>query len=322
MAPRAAPVAVPRTPNVGVSGPLREDRGRRPSLPTGLALVACLVPGVAGAQTGTPGTAAGADDGVRWVVGLSAQADDDSNDSLLTTFDLALGGATWLSFSGGRSRADGPGVVADVLQAGVDHRFGLVGLSLFLDRWGDPGDLESASAAASIYFQGERFRLGIEREDRDIDIYYTLPPIFDRPDVLTAGLSSDGAGLSVRVALAERWQLYGSWMDYDYSRDLALLPRIASLNLLSASALTLANGFLAESASAGIEWTWGDRLLNVSVGNDESAIDGSRFRSLDAAFLFPVGPRMDLEINLGRLDADIVSSELYGGVLLLIYGGG
>jgi len=287
----------------------------------------CLTPGRAASQGSAAADPATRRDaaqagGPRWVVGLSGQFDDDSNDALLTTLDLGIRDATWLSFAAGRSRAKGPGVVADVLEAGVDHRFGLVGMSFSLERWGDSGDLETTDVVGSIYFQGERFRIGIEREERDIDVYYTLPPIFDRPDVLTAALSSNGTGVALRIGLAERWQLYGSWMDYDYSRNLALLPRIASLNLLSSSALTLANSFLGESAAAGLEWTWGERLLNFSVSRDESAIDGSRFRSFDAAFLFPVGLRMDLEINLGRMEADVASSELYGGVLLLIYGGG
>lgn len=306
------PAEPPRAFRLGRSG----DAARAASWL--LALGVWLAPRSVSAQDDGPG----ADGGPRWVVGISAERDDDSNDSLLTSYDLAVSDATWLSFSVGRSRAERPGVVADSLEVRIDHRFGLVGVSLSRERWGDPGDLETADLRASLYFAGGRFRVGIDRDKRDIDIYYTLPPLFDRPEVRTADPSADGTGISLRLGLAERWQLYGSWMDYDYPPNLRLLPRIANLNLLGASALTLANSFLAESGSVGVEWTWGNRLLSFSVGSGQSAIDGARFRSLDAAFLFPAGQRMDVEINLGRLDAGVASAGTYGGLLLLIYGGG
>ena len=44
--------------------------------------------------------------------------------------------------------------------------------------------------------------------------------------------------------MAEHWQLYLGLAEHDYERNLNVLPRIDSLNLLSTSTLTLANSFL------------------------------------------------------------------------------
>jgi hypothetical protein len=50
-------------------------------------------------------------------------------------------------------------------------------------------------------------------------------------------------------------------------------------------------------------------------------VDGSRLESFEIAFLFAVARRMDLEINLGQGRSDLLGSGVYGGLLLLIYGG-
>lgn len=285
-----------------------------------LTVVALLTVGTA---TRAQDTGAGTADAVEWIVGMSAQLDDESNDSFLAMFDLGLSEATWVSFAAGQSHspAAAADVTADTLEIGVDHRFGLVGVSLLAERWGDSGNLVSADWRGSIYLATERFRLGLEREHRDIDIYFTVTDLLGRTDLRMAGLNADGTGLTFRVGIAERLQLYGSWIGYDYSRNVSLLPRVASLNFLSTSALTLANSFVDDAATLGIEWTIGERLLNLSVARDESAIDGATFGSIDAAYLFPVGRRMDVEINVGYGDSELIDSGVYGGILLLIYGG-
>jgi hypothetical protein len=59
--------------------------------------------------------------------------------------------------------------------------------------------------------------------------------------------------------------------------------------------------------------------LNVSYARDESAIDGAEYETFDASLLFPVGRRIDLEVNLGSGRSDVFGSGRYGGLLLLLY---
>ena len=271
-----------------------------------------------------PAGSASNDNGRPWVVGLAGQFDDESNSSLLTMFNLAAADSTWFSLTAGQSDApaSGANVEATTLEAAVDHQFGLVGLSISGGTWGDSSSLESTDWRGSIYFRTDRFRVGLERQRRDIDIHFTITGLLGRTDARVANLTGDGTGLSFRVDLTPRWQLFGSWMDFDYSRNLTLLPLVDRLNFLSTSALTLANSFTDEATTLGLEWSVGDKSLSVSVSQDRSAVDRTQFKSVNAAFLFPAQRRMDIELNIGRGQSDFANSGLYGGVLLLIYGGG
>jgi hypothetical protein len=86
--------------------------------------------------------------------------------------------------------------------------------------------------------------------------------------------------------------------------------------------LTLANSLIDEQAGFGVErQTRRGEVLTFDYHRDRSAVDGARLESFDVAFLFPVARRMDLEINLGQGRSDLLGSGLYGGFLLLIYGG-
>jgi hypothetical protein len=259
-----------------------------------------------------------------WAIGVGAQVDDESNDSTLASFNWGVSERTWLEFAAGRSRSAerGADIVADNLNAGLEHRFGFIGVAFDAEQWGDSAALESTDFGASIYMQNERFRLGLRRERRAIDVHFTLTGPLGGTIRRTAGVDADGTELNVRVQVGERWQLHASAVTYDYSRNLAALPRIEQLNLLSASALTLANSLVDEQAGFGVEWqTRSGQVLSLDHHRDRSAVDGSRLESFEIAFLFPVARRMDLEINLGQGRSDLLGSGVYGGLLLLIYGG-
>ena len=265
---------------------------------------------------------AASDSGGTWALGLAAQVDEESNDSLLATLNWGVTPSTWLSFSAGRSSspADRANVSADTLIAGVDHRFGSAGVAFEVEHWGDADALETADLRATFYFERERFRIGIAHEQRDIDVPFTLIGPLGGVLHRTAHLTSDSTALDARVSPAERWQIYFAAEEYDYERNLALLPRVDSLNLLSASTLTLANGFIDHARMIGVEREIGRILLNVSFTRDVSAVDASRFKTSEVAVLFPVARRVDLEVTLGRGRSDLLDSGLYGGVLFLIYG--
>jgi hypothetical protein len=274
-----------------------------------------LVASCAAAQSSSP---AG---GAAWVFGFAGQVDEDSNDSLLATFNWGVKPRTWLSLTAGRSTspADRADVSADTLVAGIDHRFDKVGMRFEIERWGDPDALETEDLRAGVYFDQGRFRIGAAFETRDIEVPFTITGLLGRTFSRTAELSADGVEIDARVRPTERWQLYFRAITYDYENNLTLLPRIDRLNFLSTSTLTLANSFIDDLRMLGVEREIGRTLLNVSFTRDESAIDGAEYETYDASLLFPAGRRVDLEVNLGTGRSDVFGSGRYGGLLLLVY---
>lgn len=258
-----------------------------------------------------------------WAVGVSAQVDDLGNEGLLTSVNWNAAGATWLTAAVGRraAPADRADVVAETWTGGIDHDFGPVGLSLSFDRWGDADALTTEALDAALYVQRPGFRAGLARSWRDIEIEFTATGPLDRSIERTAALTSTGLEIFARVGIGEDWQLTGSHVEYAYSRNLELLPRIDALNWLSASALTLAYAFVDRRSRLGFERTLGAKVLTVGASRHESAVDRARFRSVDAALLFPAGARIDIEVDLGRSASDLAADGYYGGVLVLVYGG-
>lgn len=259
-----------------------------------------------------------------WVLGLAAERDDDQSTSLLASFNWSVADDTWLTFAAGRahSPSDRADVTARVLVAGIDHRFGRLGFRVEAERWGDPEALESTDLTGALYVQGERFRLAYERVERDVGIEVAeLTRDFDRALSRTVGVDARGDGLRFRIDLADRWRAYGGYLEYDYSRDLSVLPRIDALNLLSASTLTLAGSFVDEDRRLGLEWETRRAIVNFVYARDRSAVDRSELESLDAAVLWPLAPRIDIEVNVGKSESSLAPDGWYGGILLLIYGG-
>lgn len=262
------------------------------------------------------------DAGPRWMLGLGAQADEDENDSVLGTLYVGVGDRTWLNFAAGRSTspAERADIQADILSIGVDHRFEDVGFTLAAEQWGDSGVLETQDWAGSVYFDRDRWRIGFGYEARDIEIPVTVTGPLGNTFQRTVAVGADRLSFDVRIGLGESWQLYGGFAEHDYERNLNVLPRIATLNLLSTSTLTLANSFLDHERYVAVEREFGVVSLNVRVATDRSAIDDSKFDSVDAAVLFPIGSRVDLEVNLGNGRSDFFDAGAYGGLLFLIYG--
>jgi hypothetical protein len=257
-----------------------------------------------------------------WAVGVAGQIDNESSDAASISLNVGWRARTWLAASAGRSRspADRADVVADVVSARVDHRFGLLGVAFDAERWGDPSSLESTDVGASIYVQTERARVGLRSERRHIDIAYTITGPLGRVLDRQASVDADSVELTFVVQATDRWQLHIDAVNYDYSRNVALLPRAQELNLLSSSALTLASSLLERKLAIGLEWEAGEQVVSFGFSRDESAVDGGRVSSFDAAVLFPVARRMDVELSVGHSRSDLFDSALYGGVLLLIYG--
>jgi hypothetical protein len=279
-------------------------------------VAAALCAGAAGAQP--------TDRGQAWVLGLAGQVDEHSSDSLLATINWGITPATWLSFTAGRSSspADRADIEADTFVASIDQRFDKLGFTLELERWGDPDSLETDDLRGSIYFDRERWRVDLAYETRDLTIPFTLTGPLGNTLRRTAETSGDSFGVRLRVNLNEQWRLYLGATEFDYEgrRALLLIPRIDRLNLLSTSTLTLANSLIDQERSLGVERDVGRMVFNLRFTTDESAIDGTSFETTDAALLVPAGPRMDVEVNVGRGRSELTESGWYAGVLLLVYG--
>ncbi len=258
-----------------------------------------------------------------WALGFTLQTDEYDSQSLFTSFNWGVTENTWLFVSAGRSTspADRADISTDDILVGVDHSFGIVGATLELEQWGEDNAVESSDVRGSIYLHGDRYNVGIEHERRDIDLTFFLPGPRDRRIARSTSLTGEGTGIFFRADLTDWWRVYGSAREYDYSRPLAILPRLDVLNLLSTSTLTLANSFLDDEQYLGFEWRAGDKLFNLGFGSNTSAVDRSELDFVSASFLFPVSYRVDLEFNIGRSEPDFAESSLYGGIMVLIYGG-
>lgn len=280
--------------------------------------VAALTAGLAAAQPGAE------TDDIRgsWMLGLGAQVDEDSNDSVLGTFNVGVGRTTWLNVALGRSSspADRADIEANTFVLGVEHRFPKVGFTLEAEEWGDSGVLETHDLAGSVYFDRETFRIALGYETRDIDIPFTVTGPLGNTFRRTFQTGAESYSFDARVALGERWRLYLGMAEYDYERNLNAIPRIDSLNLLSTSTLTLANSFIDHERSIGAEREIGRTLFSMRFATDRSAIDNSKFETYDLAVLVPLGARVDLEINVGSGRSDFFDAGHYGGLLFLVYG--
>jgi len=265
-------------------------------------------------------------DSIPVLITLSLLRDEDAYEHSLASLTAGVAPATWLSASIGASRApsDETDVSADLVELGIEHDFGPVGINLSHRDWGDANNLESGAWRAQLFVDSEKFRFALVHERRDIDIFFSAggnAPL--ATDLRRIGIDADGTGIDWRYRFTPQWQVYGSWMDYDYPLATRLVPRADRLGLLSTSAVTLAYGFVESYTTLGVERElMGSRLLNFDLARDRSTIDGSTLFSASVSLLLPVAQRMDLELTLGSSDSSRLGSTLYGGLALLFYRGG
>jgi hypothetical protein len=284
-----------------------------------LALAAALAPALFAEAQSTPPD----EERAGWMVGVNAQADEHDAHSLYASSYVGVGSRTWLTFAAGKSSApiESTDIEASTILLGVDHRFDKVGFTLEAEQWGDSGELETMDFSGSVYFDRERWRIGFGYQHRNIEIPFTVTGPLGRTFTRTVDLGADGLSFDANVSLAERWRLYFGLDQFDYERDLAVLPRIGALNFLSASTLTLANSFLDHDRFIAVERDVGRAtLLSLRLAKDRSAIDDAELETIEGAVLFPIGRRVDLEVNLGHGGSDFFESGYYGGLFFLIYG--
>ena len=266
---------------------------------------------------------AGLADGRPWAIGLGVQGDVEGSSSFVASFDIAATQSTWLRASGslGQSPNTRGDIRASTVSAGIDQAIGPVGVTLDLQRWGDPDLVESDDLKASIYFRNDDFSIALLGERRDIDLTFSVTGQLGQTFSRTTNFDADGWGVRLSAKPAQDWRIYASGRKYDYSVNLSSLPRIELVDFLFSSTLTLANSLVDFETSVGVERSFGQRALSLNFGRDRSAVDQTFLNSLDLGFLFPAGDRVDIELSLGVSDTDDFGSEAFGGFYVYIYGG-
>ena len=238
-----------------------------------------------------------------WMLGLGAQADENDAHSVLGTSYIGVGPRTWLTFSAGKSSSPGDGgdIEANALLIGVDHRFDKVGFTFEVEQWGDSGVLETTDFSGSVYFDRVRWRIGFGYEQRDIEIPFTLTGPF-------GGTLQRYRRRAGRRPLARRQR--------EPRRALAVVRRSQGVRLRAQSQRAAADRELELAQHVDVDAREqlsrprplaqrraqvrpGD-VVERAIRHRRSAIDGAELDTLEAAVLFPIGRRIDLEVNLGR----------------------
>lgn len=257
-----------------------------------------------------------------WAIGLGALLDAEGSSSTVASFDIAAAERTWLRASG--SLGASPDTRGDIrtrtLSVGIDQSFGLLGLTLDLQRWGDPDLVESDDIKASIYLRGDVLTAALLAERREFDVTFSVTGVGGDVFSRTVGFRGDGWGLRFSAKPVDNWRFFVSGRKYDYSVNLAALPRIQLVDFLFSSTLTLANSLVDFEIAAGVERSFGARSVSLNYARDRSAVDRSFLESLDLGLLLPVGKRVDLELSFGLSDSQDFGSEVFGGIYLFIYG--
>lgn len=276
------------------------------------------------------------------VFSVSGLYDEDGTYAVNAGLDHAFGQATWLRLTAGLADgATGP-VSLSTYRVGVgfDHWFDPAGVAVDVEYWGDSDTIETLTYKGELYFRGEHARFGVNAAFRDIDLTYQVP-------VLARNLVEDGQsfratgfGASYRYTW-DALSLYATATGWSYDEPIGsvvtnvnlsrvpLLLRpavqqrlatvVSSVRFLSASSLTLANSLLAQSASLGVDYRFGEKSLNIEIAHDRGEVDDLDVNTMSAGWLFPVGSAGDVELRVGVSDADTFGTTVFGGISLFLY---
>jgi len=240
-----------------------------------------------------------------YVLGAGAEGDSVDGRAFSAFGDFGLADNAWLSLTA--MTADTEGIVRDnrtVLgRVSLDYYFDPVGLRVGGGYWGNADILDSRDLSAALYVRGNGGSLSLDYENRNFEFDLQSDLLRGR----TAKFSADGWGLTSRIALGERVNVYFGGMVYDYSRNLRIQPDIDVLAFVSNSRLSMINNLIDDRFTGGIEIKFGLRSLDLTAGQWQTAVDGSRIDSYSIGFLAPIGDRFDAEF---RVSLD--ESESYG----------
>lgn len=255
-----------------------------------------------------------------YVLGLGAAADSEDGLALSAFGDFIIRENTWLSTTIGSSETESLAGefstrFADV---GIDHYFDPVGLRIGVAYWGDSSILDSDDVRASVYYRDETVSFSVDYERRNFDFIFgaNLPR-----GTREAEFHADGWGMTNRIEIGDRLVFRLSGMHYEYSRDIRIQPDINLLRFLSASRLSLINSLIDYRINTGMEYRFGLRSVDLSVGSWKTAVDQGRVNSFTVGFLTPMTDRTDIELRLSFDDSENFGNTTALTVYLYYFGG-
>ena len=231
-----------------------------------------------------------------YVLGIGAEGDSADGRSFAAFGDFGLAKNTWLSVSANSSRTESLLRTNDTVfaDAGVDHWFGPIGIRLGASYWGNSDILDSRDLRASLYVRGDAGSISFDYQDRDFEFDLQSDLLRGR----TVSFGASGVGLTGRMVLGEQWTVRLSGMRYDYSRNIRLQPDIDVLTFIARSRLSMVNSLVDDRVSAGLEYNFGLKSVDVTAGRWQTAVDGSQIDSYSVGYLTPLTDRIDLELRL------------------------
>lgn len=256
-----------------------------------------------------------------YVIGGGIEADSADGLAGAIFADKAIGSETWLS--GGIARSSVDLNIRDSLQTwyvdvALDHFFDPGGVRLGAAYWGDGRLLDSVDVLASAYLRGGRGLLGVDYEYRDFKLELPASDLFA---VRELPFHANGIGLSGRLDLGDRMDIWVSGIGYDYSLDLRRAGQRDIADFLTASRLSLINSLVDYRATIGLGVDLGLKRLMVDAAQWRGAVAGSVTRSFSLRFMLPLGDASDIEFGLGYDDSENYGEVMIFSAHLFFYGG-
>ncbi len=255
-----------------------------------------------------------------YILGIGAAADSEDGRALSAFGDFGIRENTWLSATIGstETKALAGGFSTSFYDVGIDHYFNPVGIRISGAYWGDSSLLDSDDVRASFYYRDEITSFSADYERRNFDFIFGTQLL----DVTRkAEFHADGWGITNRVRLGDSYTFRLSGMHYAYSRNIRIQRDIDVLRFLSASRLSLINSLIDYRVNAGVEYRFGLRSVDVSVGTWKTAVDQTKVDSYTIGFLTPMTDRTDIEFRLSFDDSESFGNTTALTVYLYYFGG-
>lgn len=232
-------------------------------------------------------------------------------------------------------------------RAGVERRFGALTVAMESDYRNDNSALETTRVRVRGDWHGDgrgasggkSVSGGVSLARRRIDVTYDVGPILAQYVDTSQRTYNTEFGARVRFAPND-FALYASGAYYDYDAavdrlearlDVSRVPpgqRPALQQLLASirgqlgnarfRSLRLAGHLLDYSATFGLDYRFGDHLLNVEYLREREALTGSSVDTVEAGWVLPLAAA-DLEFRFGGSRVQSEDSIVYGGVSLTFF---
>ena len=255
-----------------------------------------------------------------YVFGIIGEADNAGGRAVSAFIDYGVTERTWLSGTLARTNTGGVlgGLKTIYADAAIEQRFGQFGVRLGGAYWGDDDILDSADFRTSLFYRAKRGSFSLKYERRAFDFVFS--PFFEPDRIRTVEFTADGIGAAASLLTTEDSRIFVSGMSYDYSQDIRLQPEIDSLRFLSSSRLSLMNSLIDYRFSGGVEFQFGQRAIDLTFSNWQTAIDGGKVRSFSIGFLTPGGPASDVELRFAFDEAENFGSTIAFAVSFYFFG--